>query len=85
MDAEFCEDFRELFELFFEVYLDKSGDYELLEMIQPFFAFRGLVVASSVWYPNISLDTRRKLFTFIKNVLQEEVFDYKGVNKYLEG
>ena len=54
-------------------------------MIQPFFAFRGLVGASPVWYPNISLETRRKLFNFIRNVLQEEVFDYRGVVKYLEG
>lgn len=85
MDAGFCEDFKELFDLFFDVYLDKSGDYELLEVIQPFYAFRGLVVASPVWYPNISLDTRRKLFNFIKNMLEAEKFDYKGVAKYLEG
>jgi|LGVF01.1.fsa_nt_gb hypothetical protein len=59
-------DFKELFELFFGVYLDKTGDDELLEVIHPFYAFRGLVVASPVWYPNISLDTRRKMFNFIK-------------------
>jgi aminoglycoside phosphotransferase family enzyme len=78
------KDFKELFELFFDVYLDKTGDYELLEVIQPFYVFRGLVVASPVWYPNISLDTRRKLFNFIKNVLEEERFDYKGVDRYFE-
>jgi hypothetical protein len=74
-----------LFDLFFEVYLEESGDYELLEVIPPFFAFHGLVVASPVWYPNISLDTQWKLFNFIKNVLDAEVLDYKGVDKYLEG
>jgi hypothetical protein len=81
---ELDKDFKELFELFFDTYLEKTGDYELLEVIQPFYAFRGLVVASPVWYPNISMDTRRKLFNFIKNVLQEEVFDYKGVDRYFE-
>jgi hypothetical protein len=79
------KDFKELFELFFDTYLEKTGDYELLEVIQPFYAFRGLVVASPVWYPNISLETRRKLFNFIKNVLEEERFDYKVLTKYLEG
>ncbi len=69
--------------LFFDVYLDKSGDYELLEVIQPFYAFRGLVVASPVWYPYILLETRRKLFNFIRNVLDAETFDYKGAGKYL--
>jgi hypothetical protein len=81
---ELDHDFKAFFELFFEVYLKKTGDNELLEVIQPFYAFRGLVVASPVWYPNISLDTRRKLFNFIKNVLEEERFDYKEVSKYLE-
>jgi len=32
-----------------------------LEVLQPFYAFRGLVVASPVWYPNISMATRKKL------------------------
>jgi hypothetical protein len=73
-----------LYDLFFEVYLEKTGDYELLEVIQPFYAFRGLVIASPIWYPNISLETRRKLFNFIRNVLDADGFDYRGVAKYLE-
>ena len=80
---ELDADFKGLFELFFGVYLDKMGDDELLVVIQPFYAFRGLVVASPVWYPNISLETRRKSFNFIKNVLDAEEFDYKGVSRYL--
>ena len=75
--------FKSLFDLFFETYLEKTGDDEVLEVIQPFFAFRGLVVASPVWYPHISLETRRKLFNFIRNVLDAEEFDYQGVAKYL--
>jgi hypothetical protein len=82
---EVDKEFKELFELFFDVYLEKTGDDELLKVIQPFFAFRGLVVASPIWYPNISLDTRRKLFNFIKNVLEAEELDYKRVSRYLEG
>jgi aminoglycoside phosphotransferase (APT) family kinase protein len=82
---EIDKDFKELFELFFDVYLEKTGDDVLLKVIQPFYAFRGLVVASPVWYPNISLDIRRNLFNFIKNVLAADVFDYKGVEKYWEG
>ncbi|HUV03286.1 MAG TPA: phosphotransferase [Desulfobacteria bacterium] len=79
------KEFKELFDLFFDVYLEKTGDDALLKVIQPFYAFRGLVVASPVWYPNISMETRRKLFNFIKNVLEADDFDYKGVAKYLEG
>ncbi len=74
----------EIYDLFFDVYLKETGDYEILEVIHPFYAFRGLVVASPVWYPNISRDTRRKMFNFIRNVLEADEFDYKGVSKYLE-
>ncbi|MCK4475556.1 MAG: aminoglycoside phosphotransferase family protein [Methanophagales archaeon] len=79
------KDFKRLYDLFFEVYLERTGDYELLEVIQPFYVFRGLVVASPVWYPNIGLDTRMKLFNFIRNVLEEEEeFDYKNADRYFE-
>jgi hypothetical protein len=74
-----------IYDLFFDVYLKETGDYEILEAIKPFYAFRGLVVASPVWYPNISMDTRRKLFNFIKNMLEAEEFYYEGVDKYFEG
>ncbi len=82
---ELDTDFKKLYDLFFEVYLKKTNDYELLEVIQPFFAFRGLVIASPIWYPHISLGTRWKLFNFIKNVLEAEKFDYKNAEEYLEG
>ncbi len=77
-------DFRRLYNLFFDVYLAETGDSELLEVIQPFYAFRGLVVASPVWYPDISEETRAKLFNFVNNVLETEEFDYKDVERYLD-
>ena len=40
-----------LFLRFWERYLEKSGDHEMLNVIAPFLAFRGLVMASPVWYP----------------------------------
>ena len=80
---EIDNDFKLLYETFFDVYLRETSDYELLEVIQPFYAFRGIVVASPIWYPHITMDTRRKLFNIIRNVLNTEEFDYKGVSKYL--
>ncbi|TRZ68942.1 MAG: aminoglycoside phosphotransferase family protein, partial [Methanothrix sp.] len=54
-----------------------------LRVIAPFFAFRMLVVASPTWYPLLSDEVRRKLFNFLENLLDEEEFDYKRVNRYL--
>lgn len=71
-----------LFRRFWERYLEKSGDRELLEVAAPFFAFRGLVMASPLWYPHLTEGVRRKLFAFIHGVLDAEVFDPERVNAY---
>jgi hypothetical protein len=76
-------DLKDLFELFFENYLEKTGDEELLEVIAPFFAFRAVVVASPTWYPLLSDDVRRALFNFLESVLGSKRFNYRDVNSYL--
>ncbi len=76
-------DFERLYMTFWEEYLKQTGDYEILEVIAPFYVFRGLVVASPQWYPSHSVEIRQALFRFIENVLAEERFDYSNVNKYL--
>ncbi len=81
--GELAGPFKELYELFFKNYLEKTGDLELLKVIQPFYVFRSVVVASPIWYPNLDPDVRTKLFNFINNVLASEEFDYRNVNSYL--
>ncbi len=76
--------FKKLFELFYKSYLEKTEDYEILKVIQPFYTFRGLVVASPVWYPNLSPDVRTKIFNFINNLLSAEEFDPGDVNSYIK-
>ena len=76
--------FERLFRLFWDRYLERTGDQGVLEAAPPFFAFRGLVVASPVWYPDISMTTRRKLFNFIEEVLNQSAFDPARVNDYLK-
>jgi hypothetical protein len=75
--------FDQLYELFMSTYLDRTGDQGLLEVIQPFYAWRCLVVASPIWYPNLGRDNRRRFFNFIRAVLDTDRFDVKAVNKYL--
>ena len=74
--------FARLFERFWERYLSKSGDQEILKVIAPFFAFRGLVMASPVWYPRLSDPIRTKLFSFIRAVLETERFNPLLINQY---
>jgi aminoglycoside phosphotransferase (APT) family kinase protein len=74
--------FETLFFRFWERYLEKSGDREILEVVAPFFAFRGLVMASPLWYPTLPERVRRKLFAFIQGVLDADTFDPHQVNAY---
>jgi hypothetical protein len=71
-----------LFRRFWQRYLERSGDVELLQVVAPFFAFRGLVMAHPVWYPNLAENVRQKLFNFIQAVLNEDVFNPDEVNRY---
>ena len=75
--------FDRLYELFMKTYFDTTGDDELLEAIQPFYAWRSLVVASPIWYPNLGRENRRRFFNFIHAVLETNKFDVKSVNSYL--
>ncbi|MFP3985370.1 MAG: phosphotransferase [Candidatus Bathyarchaeia archaeon] len=79
-----ADPFDTLFNLFWKNYLDKTSDEQILSVIQPFFAWRSLVVASPIWYPNLPEDVRTKLFNFIENVLDTEKFDLKNVSSYFK-
>ncbi len=79
----FKGDFEKLYHLFWENYLAGTGDREMLEVIAPFYAWRGLVIASPAWYPNLSLDVRKTIFHFIENVLGTDRFDPGDIRRYL--
>ncbi len=74
--------FERLFNVFWENYLTKTGDDEILEVIQPFYAWRALVLASPIWYPKLSMRIRTKLLNFALNVLQVKTLDLEQINLY---
>jgi aminoglycoside phosphotransferase (APT) family kinase protein len=77
-------DFEKLWMRFWERYLERSGDRDVLEVAAPFLAFRGLVMANPIWYPALDERVRRKLLNFVLNVLQEERFDPTRADAYCE-
>jgi hypothetical protein len=76
--------FEELFRRFWERYLQKSNDAEMLDVAAPFLVFRGLVMAHPVWYPQLHQDLRDKLFRFMHAVLNTDRFNPAEVNRYLD-
>lgn len=75
--------FEELINLFWETYLNGSDDEEIRTVLQPFLAWRALVIGNPIWYPSLSPSIREKLFYFIETVLQLEVFNPAKINEYL--
>ncbi len=75
--------FESLYRLFWKSYLDGTRDTEILKVIQPFLAWRGLVLSNPVWYPTLSEEVRQKIFHLIENVLAVETFKPEDVNEYL--
>lgn len=74
--------FVDLWETFWETYLDQTGDRELLEVVAPFLVWRALVLASPVWY-NVADSVRLAFFRLIRRVLEEPVFDPQRIDDYL--
>jgi aminoglycoside phosphotransferase family enzyme len=77
--------FDTLFSRFWQRYLQTSGDDELLSVVAPFFAFRGLFLASPVWYPTLPSHLRTTLLNFVQAVLHRPEFDPSRVNEYCRG
>jgi aminoglycoside phosphotransferase (APT) family kinase protein len=76
--------FLDLHDRFWNSYLAARPDEELSEVIQPWFAWRALVLASPLWYPHIAEEVRRKLLHFARRIMSVERYDYRHVNQYVE-
>ena len=81
--------FKGLFDVFMDEYIGETGDNELFKVWQPFLAFRAIVVANPIFYPdewitdrggNIE-EYRGKLIEFTKKVLE---MDEAGLEKVKE-
>lgn len=82
-DRRLSGPFKVLFDKFWEQYIQRTKDVEISGVIQPFYAWRGLVLANPVWYPEVDWEVRKALFGFVEKVLEEDWFDPDRVNAYL--
>jgi len=76
--------FQRLFLLFWRNYLDKTGDEDILTVVQPFYAWRSLVLASPLWYPHLPVKVREQVLRFASRVLDAKKFDFETVESYLK-
>lgn len=74
--------YRKAFELFFDEYLSLTNDSELLEVLAPFYAFRGAVVCNPVFYPELTVQRRRLIIDSVKRILKSPTFDLARLDSY---
>lgn len=67
---------------FFDTWLAKTGDHEVLRVAQPYLVFRLLVVASPVWYPELPAGMRARLFELADAVCDMETLDLDAVERF---
>jgi aminoglycoside phosphotransferase family enzyme len=75
-----AEPFRTLFLDFLNTYIEASGDYELLETLPPFLAFRALVLAHPRWYPDLPDTVRSDLAHLASSLTRLTRFDPADVS-----
>ncbi len=75
-----AEPFRGLFHDFLATYIQVSRDYELLETLPPFLAFRALVLAHPRWYPNLPGTVRSDLAHLAGSLTRLTRFDPADVS-----
>lgn len=75
---------RALWDAFWETWLATTDDREALDVVAPYFAWRGLVVASPVWYPSVDDGVRETLLRFVERLLDGAPFRPAHVDALLE-
>lgn len=75
---------KEVYDAFWTEYLRLTRDKKILECVQPFYAFRMVVVCNPLFYPDVPNAVRRKIVKFTLNVLRTKKFDWRKVNSYLK-
>jgi len=73
-----------LFLLFWRNYLNRTHDEEILDVVQPFYAWRSLVIASPLWYPKLTVETRSKILSFATRMLKTKTVDLDDFEHYFE-
>jgi hypothetical protein len=82
--GEIKGEFLRLFDEFMDTYTTGAREKELFEAMPLFFAFRALVIASPIWYPDLSSENRRMIFNFTQNLLDDGYFDRSKLHDYFE-
>jgi hypothetical protein len=83
-DHRFERPLRSLWNVFFDVYLERCRDRALLSVVAPYFAWRTLVLVSPLWYPNIDVGVRERLLRAAERLLDGASFDPRRIEELIQ-
>ena len=75
---------RELWYGLWSEYLEGSGDTEMHEVVAPYLAWRGLVLANPLWYPDLAAADRDAVLGLVELALAEPSFHPEMVERIFE-
>lgn len=75
--------FARLFATFLDEYLQASADTGVLQTLPPFLAFRALVIAHPLWYPELGDAVRTALIAFARRMMADDALDEGDVRALL--
>jgi hypothetical protein len=76
--------FRSLWYDFWERYAAATGDDGLYEVVAPLLAWRGLVLASPTWYPELGAGERDRILGFVERALGEPRFSPSSAEEFFD-
>ncbi len=77
--------FGPLWQTFFATYFAARPDAELCRVFPPFFAWRALVLASPVWYPDVPSEVRQALLAGVTHLLEHDDFEPESIEHVFSG
>ncbi len=83
--ASWARGFAPLWHAFFDEYLAKTGDRDVLAVIAPFLTWRALVLASPRWYPHLPAASRDRLLGLAEQALAAPRFDPDFADGWMAG
>ena len=81
--GSFSGAYRDIWNRFWATYLDGQPDPELLAIAPLFFAWRALVLASPLWYPDVDRGLRDLILQFAERLLEGVPFVPERVDEVL--
>jgi hypothetical protein len=75
---------RSLWRDFWARYVSLSHDEDIFEVVAPFFAWRGLVLANPKWYPELAPADRERILGFVEQVLDSARFSPSMAEEFFD-